>query len=68
MRHRQECPGPTDRHPVFDERQAYEWMCQHQLQLGLQTVAETIDHRAEALTAFQNAMCAAAYCRREYGK
>ena len=46
------CPGR-------DERQAIEWMCQHQLQLGLQTVAETIE-QPTALQRYVDAQCAAA--------
>jgi hypothetical protein len=47
----------------LDERQAIDWLCQHQLQLGLQTVAETIE-KPTALQRFTDAMCAAACLRR----
>lgn len=58
MRHEYQCPGrATER--VFEERQAIDWMCQHQLQLGLQTVAETIE-QPTALQRYADAMCAAA--------
>jgi hypothetical protein len=62
MRHQIECPG-RKAPAVFDERQAIDWLCQHQLQLGLQTVAETIE-KPTALQRFTDAMCAAACLRR----
>lgn len=61
MRNRMECPGPADRHAIFDDQQAVEWMCQHQLQLRLQPVAETEpDERTKRLAAFQNYLFATA--------
>lgn len=56
MRHEYQCPGrATER--VFEERQAIDWMCQPQL--GLQTVAETVQ-QTTALQRYEAAMCAAA--------
>jgi hypothetical protein len=60
MRHEVHCPG-QERSKVFEEWQGSELQCQ------LQTV-ETVDERAKALIAYQNAMFAAAYCRKENGR
>lgn len=58
MRNTYQCPG-REGEKVFEERQAIDWYCQHQLQLGLQTVAETIQPTTD-LQRYADAQCAAA--------
>lgn len=60
MRHQVHFPGQR----AFEEQQAADWQCQTQLQV----VTTEPDAKAKAMIEFQNAMFAAAYCRREDGR
>ena len=55
MRHDYHCP----------DQRAYE---QQRVELQLQVAVEEQDAKAKALLAYQNAMFAAAYCRKDNGR
>ena len=63
--HRIECPGPDRRWMITEEnRPAYEWHCQHQLQLGLQEYLWT-DERADRLARYAAFLAATRYLKGE---